>query len=284
MAQDPTHSGLIEGNYYGYSVPQLVSTDAGCVSARSVVQAPESLLFNSQKGIYRLNAGLSVDYVGAPVEAFNGYDITAATLVSSNNEIRFLTDQGVCLVYNYYVNEWSTFTIQGTDATIWDDTYVYIATDGTVRQETPGYFYDLTAPIPLVMETSWLAFTGIQGYQRVKWAYWLGDFRSQHTWKLSVGYNFSPAYQYAVTMDPMAAYDEVFYGGDPVFGGNIEYGTGLSVYQYRHKPVRQKCQSIRFRIEDQNPQGTGESFAINGLSFIVGRKTGGVKLPQGPTT
>lgn len=280
----PDASGIIEGNFTGFSVPQLVSTDAGCIAARSIVQIPEGLMFLSNKGIYRMNAGLSVDYVGAPVEAFNGTPVTAASLVSNNNEVRFLTNQNVCLVYNYYVNEWSTFTIQGTDATIWDGTYVYVANDGTIRQETPGFFYDINAPIPLVMETSWLSFAGVQGYQRVKWAYFLGDFRSQHTWKLSVGYNFSPAYQTVYTMDPMEAFDELFFGGDPVFGGNIAFGTGLSVYQYRAKMVQQKCQAVRFRIEDVNQQGTGESFAINAMTLIVGRKDGGVKLPKGPTT
>ncbi len=88
------------GQQNALSPAALITTDCGCSDPRSVVLMPLGLMFKSEKGIYLLDRGLGVHYIGADVAAFNPYTVVAATLVSSQNQVRFLLSNNVMLVYD----------------------------------------------------------------------------------------------------------------------------------------------------------------------------------------
>ena len=66
-----------------------------------MVLTPQGLFFKSNKGIYILERSLVLKYIGFPVDDFNNLNITKADIFAKDNEVRFLTSDGVCLVYNY---------------------------------------------------------------------------------------------------------------------------------------------------------------------------------------
>jgi hypothetical protein len=150
-----------------YGLPQLITTDVGCARPGSIVTTPNGLMFQSAKGIYLLSRSFQAQFVGAPVEDYTA-EIVAAVLMPDANEVRF-TQATRALVYNYYFDQWSTFTITATavDAGIWRGSYYYARTNGTVELKSATYADD-GAATSLTVTTGWLPFSGLQGYQRVR--------------------------------------------------------------------------------------------------------------------
>jgi hypothetical protein len=119
------------GQQDSFIEPQLISSDVGCSVTNSVVLTPQGLFFKSNKGIYLLSRSLGLDYLGAPVDDFNHLSITKADLVAKSDEVRFLTSDGVCLVYNYFRGLWTTFSNhEGSGSIMIGDTYYYVNTEG----------------------------------------------------------------------------------------------------------------------------------------------------------
>lgn len=254
----------------------LVTTDCGCIEPRSVVGTPFGIMFQSRKGIYLISRSLQVDYVGAPVEAFNGETITSATLVANTNQVRFTLGNGKTLVFDYYVQQWGVFTNQNAvDALIWMGSSVLLKANGRVWKETPGLYTDAGAPIKLRLATSWLSFANVQGFQRVRRAQILGAWKSPHKLKVSVCNDFNDAVTQEMIIDPQA-YSA--YGDTSPYGENV-YGGGFQLYQWRIDLARQKTQAVKFVIEDISAASSGEGMSLTSLAFEVGAKTGLAKVP-----
>lgn len=261
-----------------FSVPRLLTSDAGCISPNSVVNTPGGIMFQSAKGIYLLSSDLNLSYIGSPVEAFNYLVIVAAVLVANTNQVRFLTEDGIALVFDYFAGQWSTFTNHyANDGIIWEDQFVFLNRDGSVWYEVDDYFLDIAQTIKLTMETAWIGLNGLQGFQRVYRTILLMDYRSAHIFNMQMAYDFEQTYRTSIVFDPENLGFNV-YGSDPVYGDVVPYGgAGSGVYQFRtHMPV-QKCQSIRFRFTDtpiQSNNQSGEGYSITGLTLQVGVKSG----------
>jgi hypothetical protein len=260
--------------------PQLIATDTGCQDSNSVVLGPDGLYFKSAKGIYLLSRSLESTYIGAPVEDFNSETITSSQLLADNNEIRFTTSTGTTLVYNYYSKQWSTFTNQKiNDSVVWLDNYLYINTDNEIYQEDSTGFLDNGTFVSSTMSTGWIPLGGIQGYQRVRRATILGDYKSNHLLKIRVYINYSnnPIQEDVFDVGSILSVDSGFYG-DGVYGAESPYGGDIdSLYQFSIHMTRQKCQSIRFEIEnsfnnDDLGSNTGEGASLSGITLEVGVK------------
>lgn len=243
------------------SFPQMVPSDVGCSESKSIVLTPNGIFFKSLNGIYLLNRSLSVTYVGAEVEQYNSQSITSAKLINGVTEIRFLTNSGLTLIYDYLFNQWGTFTNhEGVSATIWLGDYVYIRSNGEVYQENANIFEDAGTAYSLLIQTSWLHLGSVQGFQRVKRLIMLGDFESGVT----AGHG----------LDISAAYDFV-----NTFGAAINYTfSGGPVYQYRERLPRQKCDSISLLIEEVTADNSTDYIDLTNISFEAAVKRGVNKL------
>lgn len=275
-----------------YNPPSLISSDVGCSNPNSVVLTPTGLMFQTRKGIYQLDRSLVVSYIGAPVEKHNDLTISSAVLMSLRNQIRFTTEEDVCLVYDYQFAQWSTFTnYVSTDADVFRGTYVVLSSDGTVRQENQ-VFTDDGYGISLAFETGNMNFANIQGYQRFKRALLLGEYLGSHHITVSFAYDFSPVFTESTTFNMNTSVDtpgspSVIYG-DYVYGSVGPYGTSdggvyggdYEPYQFRIFPTQQKCTSFRIRVEDnQDDLDTiGEGLTISNISLIVAVKQGQSKV------
>lgn len=263
---------------YGFSPPALITSDVGCISPKSIGQTPLGIIFQSAKGIYMLQRDKSVDYVGAPVEAYNSQTITRATLMPDRTQIVLLTDAGETLLFDYLFRQWSTFTNhEGRDAVVLGGTYHYLRNDGRVFRETPGVYRDDNAHIRSVIETAWIKANGMQGFQRIYHAYLLGDYKSPHTLRVKAQYDYEPSW--ATTWDIDVDSDQTLtVYGEGSYGAGVYGSTGESRYQEKIH-VGAKCEAIRFRIEERETTANfGAAFELTELALTVGVKGSVYKL------
>jgi hypothetical protein len=239
----------------GFSAPALITTDVGCSNADSIAVTPAGLVFQSAKGIYLLDTSRQTSYVGAPVERFNAQRVSRATLVEDAAQIRFLTDSGSTLLYDYLFGQWSTFTNhEGLDALVLGGTYRYLRTDGRVFVETPGEYRDDNSAIRLTIETAWIKFRDlIQGWQRVWHATVIGEYKSAHKLLVSWAKDYAPTFSTPYEINAGTLYAAATGYGEGAYNTGPYGGTGMESvgYAYQHKiHVGVHGQAIRFRFQD----------------------------------
>ena len=270
-----------------FSNPTLITTDVGCTDPKSVVDMPQGVMFKSDKGIYLLTRSLDAVYIGADVEDFNNEDITSAILVEGSNEVRFTTKEGRALVFNYFYQQWSTFTNYSAEgATLWKGVYVHVKPDAIVKQETPTVFLDNGQFYKLLIQTAWIKLHGLQNFQRVRKMSILGEYRSDHKLTTSLFYDYADSVTNTIIFNATNILADEIYGGDATYGDSTVYGGDRDdgVYQFRAHMPRQKCQSVKFQFEDEaSTANIGESFTLSDLTLEVGMKRGINKLPPDKT-
>jgi len=266
---------LDTGAQNDFSVPQFVSGDLGCENPQSVASIPDGVIFKSDKGIYLLSRSLQLIYVGQGVEDFNNLTITSAVVLEDINEVRFTTSDGVTLVFNYEFSQWSTFSnYEAVSAINGLGSYLHLKSNGVVRKESTAYL-DAGAKIKMAIETSWLAFAGLQGYQRIRSWMLLGDSLTDHYTKVKLYYDYEKFASETVYFNVDTGLELSYYGDDVTYGESTVYGgQGSGVFQFTSQPRVQKCQSMKMRIEDIDTKIAtgGGSFNLVGLSLEVGTK------------
>jgi hypothetical protein len=260
--------------------PQNIPSEVGCINRRSVVLTSLGVFFQSQKGIYLLGRDLSVQYVGAPVEAFNDLTITAAKVTQTgsagNRRVMFFTSGGVALVFDLFERKWAVFTNQNAaDATLFNGLVTYIQSNGAIMQETPGQFTDNGAPILISFQTGIISFAGINGFQRVYRISLRGDYRSPHVLTISIAYDNSPAASdvssanAAQLLTPGGNYDTTTYDTENPYDGPYPG------YEFQKKLAQQKCTSIQITVQETQPTAPfGEGFAFSAITALVGSLKG----------
>lgn len=251
----PAPTGV--GSTFGQ--PIQVAADTGCEAPASVVLTPVGLMFQSRKGIYLLDRGLNLNYIGAQVEQFNDLTISRAILADERNEVRFFTEQGTTLVYDYFIKQWYVHTGQESlMAVTWQRKPTYVATDAIVSVEDDTQFTDEAEKIEMRFETGWLNFANINGFQRVYLMEILGEYKSEHTLTVNIYTEFDETTpSQTVTVEP----------------------TASTPYQYRVFIKEQKTTSMKVEIiENQPAESFGEGLSASALTFRVGVKTGLNKL------
>lgn len=249
----------VNGSGNDYIDWQIIASDIGIKSAASALLTPVGIMFQSVKGFCLLGRDLSVnDKVGEGVAAYVSETVLSATLVPYLSQARFVMSGGETLVWDYYVNQWSVFTTPaGVQACLWNGAYTYVQSSGQALQESSSVFTDAGQAYALKIQTSWLAFAGVQGYQRVRRAAVLGDWRSTHTLQVQVAYDYDPTVKQTT---------------------NVVTSSAVVPYQWRLFFDRQKCEAVQLTIQDTG--STGEAMALSGLAFEVGVAGGLVRLPS----
>jgi hypothetical protein len=264
----------------GWTSPQLITSDVGCISPDSIGYTPVGIVFQSSKGICLLGRDQSVRNVGDAVDAYSDQTITACTLVEDETQIRLLTSSGLTLLYDYAhvdaegLGQWSTFTNhEGQDAVVVGGVYHYLRNDGQVWQETPGVYRDNNTQIRRAEETAWLKLAGhAQGWQRLWWMEVLGEFKSAHTLKVSIAYDYEDGWSgVPILIDTSEGRVEALYGAG-LYGVGVYGGSPDTRYQFEIH-VGQECEAVRFRFEDVEATGAfGASYELSELIL-----TGGVE-------
>ncbi len=250
----------------GFSGPVKVPASVGCTEHESIAETQHGVFFKSNKGIYLLDRSLQVSYVGAPVESYNSQSILAANVIERLNQVRFLTSGGTdTLVYDYHHNQWTVFvTGSGADshAAVIDGEYTKCLTDGFTWIESSSQQRDDVNDYTILVDTPWIKTSGIEGFQRIYWAHLIGENLQAHEIIVGVYYNYVETEVESITVD----------------------ATNLnSPYQFRIKPARQKCESIRFRITDNPLVTNGNTMRLTAIELDVGMKPSRFKVGSSRT-
>ena len=249
-----------------FNSAQLVPNDAGCANSRGIILMPDGIIFKASdnKGIYKLSRGLQVSYFGFEVENYNSQDITSSLIIPDRTQIRFLTSSGVSLLYDYFMNQWSTFTNHtGYSATLYRGKYVYARTDGLIFKENATTFLDNATAYALSATTAWIKASGPQNFERIRLVSMLGA----ATGFAGHGIQVLPVYNFDSTTQLLTS----------------AYSFTSLNYQYRAWLPLQKCDSIQFIINEITTGVSGESITFTDLGIEIGLKKGLHKLPANRT-
>jgi len=260
-----------------YSDPIFITSTVGCVNPASIVFTPQGLMFQSQKGIWVLGRDLSTNYIGAPVEAYNSYQVLSSINIPDQNQVRFSLSNGVTLMFDYFFQQWGTFTgISNVSSAIFSGLHTFINSYGNILQESPGTYLDGTNPVLMQFTTSWINLAGIQGYQRAYFFYLIGQYYTPHKLNLSISYDYndSPEQSDLISPDNFSS----AYGNDSPYGQGSPYGGNPQLEQWRVFLARQRCQSFQINFQEVYDGSysvpAGKGLTLSGLNLIVAIKKG----------
>jgi len=257
-----------------YSQPIFVTSTVGCVNPRSVVMTPNGLMFESNKGIWLLGRNLSTAYIGAPVETLTqGNSVLAAFTVPETNQVRFTMSNGIVLVFDYYVEQWSWFEgCPGISGTIYEGLHTYINSLGQVRQQSEGYL-DGSNPVLMSFQTGWFNLVGLQGYERFYEMYMLGEYFTPFKLNVGIGFDYGQVQQTVqVTQDNYSPN----WGEEANWGSGTPWGGPPATFEARVFPDTQRCQAFQITVNEiYDPSygvAAGAGLTLSGLNLVVGAK------------
>ncbi len=244
-----------------FNVPQSVSRTIGTVLPGSVVSTPDGIMFQSKSGIYLLDRGLGLSYIGAPVERYTlAANVVDSSLVDGVTQVRFVMASGRCLVWDYHHKRWSTFLLRVSGSTIVacanvPSGWCYALASGAILQETPGVYSDVngtsTAIVPRIGFPA-LSMGGINGYARLYGVEILGEYVGAHTLAVDFEYNYSGA----------------------VTETRAKVITGGPAFQYEALSATQKASSVKITLRTSALAAGSGAFRLSGLTLMVGVKRG----------
>lgn len=277
---------------------QLIVSDTGCNNSNSLVfitqtpKLPGGLLFKSAKGIYLLGRDTSLYYIGAPVEKYNDLTITSANLDSNHNQVIFTTLEGICLVYNYYFDAWTTWgantvnNLPAIGATIWQNKLVILTPTGQVLvQDLSGEVFEdsfsdnISYPVQMTITLPWIKVGDLQGYMCVYNCLILGTLQGPHILNVQVAYDYNPSIISSVDINSSVATNR--WGSLPIWGSPGMWGDDqFANYQFQvnFTSPHFRCEAVQLTLTDVDPNPS-VGFSLNGLVFEVLALPGNMRVP-----
>lgn len=265
------------GSQNDFTDPVYITASVGCSNPNSIVLMPNGIMFQSDKGIWILGRDLSTQYIGAPVEAFNSQVVLSAQAIPATNQVRFLLDDNITLMYDYYYGQWGTFSnIRAISSTLYQSMHTYISDLGGVYQEKPGVYLDGSQPVLMSFTSSWLTLAGIQGLERFYFLNLLGSYITPFKLNVQLAYDYNPSPQQATLVLPNNYAPA--WGKEANWGSGSNWGGPGNTFSARVFPVKQKCQSFQVIVDEvYDPSfsvAAGEGLTLSGLLLTIGAKRG----------
>ncbi len=261
-----------------YSQPIFISGTVGTPYKKSIVLMPNGLMFQSDKGIWLLGRDLSTTYIGADVERYTGEGIAiSATAIPGTNEVRFVMDTGITLMYDYYYNQWGVHTnVSAISAPLYQGTHTYLNSYGQVLKESVDSYVDGSTPVLISLTTGWINLAGLQGYERFYFGHLLGSYYTPFKLNFQLAYDYNPSATQSIIITPDNYTPN--WGDESVWGGGQAWGGPGNVFEARVFPQQQKCESFQVTIDEiYDPTlnvPPGQGLALSGLTLTVGMKRG----------
>lgn len=264
-----------------YSEPTFITSTVGCTNQKSLILTPKGLMFQSNKGIWLLGRDLQTTYVGSPVQDFTtGATVLSAVSVPETNQVRFVLDTGIVLMYDYYYDQWGTFTgVPSLSSCIYQDLHTFLNSYGGVYQESPGSYLDGSSPVLMRFKTGPLRVGELQGYQRAYFFYLLGTYISPHKLVVSMSFDYEDSPSQTVTITPVNGSTPFGSGGSQSpFGQQPLFGGPSSEETWRVFLERQRCMAFSITLQElfdaSVGQAAGAGLTLSGLNIVCGFKKG----------
>ena len=264
-----------------YSQPIFITATVGCSNQKSFALIPQGLMFQSDKGIWLLDRGLNTSYIGAPVEDLTlGATVLSAVNVPETNQVRFILDSGITLMYDYFYGQWGAFTgIPAVSSCIFQTMHTFINEFGEAYQERGDFFQDGSNPVLMKFKTGPLRLGDLQNYQRAYFFYFLGTFLSPHKLMVSVAYDYeiNPSQSEVISPNNYSTPYGSELSQSPYGQGN-PFGGPKSLENWKVNLERQRCMAFSIEIEEifdpsyGTPPGAG--LTLSGLNIVMGFKKG----------
>lgn len=275
----PTDSGAQDN----YSEVEVIVPDTGASwgSPKSIIATKEGIWFFSQLGIRLLGRDGQIvrkqdgKEAGSEVDEYctTQYQETptlVAVQAGNLQQIRFYGTLGsvsnCCLVYDCFWKQWSRFTNHGcVDAAYADGRFYHVRSDADIwyygALNNGGNTDPDGTALQVVLETPWLSFGGVQGFQRVYGLQMLTTYipQANGTDTQNIAYSINVAY------DREAAGTDYKVDIEPT-------GVNDSVLELLYKLDRQKCSALRFKLTFKLTNDV--MFRISDLALLVGIKGG----------
>lgn len=273
-----------DGSASDFSTPTKIQVDAGCSNPRSIVSTPDGIMYLNERGLCLLTRGLEVVQIGKPVQTTLASfpHVTSAVLVPKRNQVRFTCNNsatsptaGVTLVYDYAEKQWSTFRHTATgysygcpyaDACLYGGEWTFVTPNGYAYQESSSSYLDVSAYVPMTIETAWLSASGPMGFVSVRNFSMHGESQTNHDLVVSVGFDSSDTYDQTASFAAQSAVTTV---------GPEEFALTIG--------TKRKCNTIRFKVVDSTPTtgsvGTGQGPTWDMMALEVGVKKGTGNTP-----
>jgi hypothetical protein len=262
----------ISGTGVNYRTPFLINQGIGCNNPQTVVSIPQGVIFASDNNIWLLGPDMQLKPIGDEMAYYlSNYTLLSATVVSAENKVLFHTTSTISLVFNYVDNKWTTFVwptssiaaVKQNNKLNRLDTSRYLWTDDSTS------FADNTAAIPLTIDTGWMPFAGIGGFQRVYKIGLLGYTKGSHVLQVKIAYDYDAYWVDTVTANPTSL---------TAFGVDAFFGAGSSSYANQAMMLevcgsRTKCTAIRLEITETQVT-PADSYQLAAVYFSVGIKPG----------
>jgi len=149
----------------GWSSPAVISQGIGCISPRSVVETPQGVFFQSQEGIYLVDKGMGVSFVGRPLYGVQGTIISSA-YDPVKNAVFFLSSTKLWVLY-ITTNSWYEWTVTNPIDIVYEAGILYLITTTKVLRQTAGIWQDDGSNYQQQIRLGQFQFAGLQGYQRI---------------------------------------------------------------------------------------------------------------------
>jgi hypothetical protein len=243
-----------------FAAPQAVSLSVGTVLPGSVVSTPDGIMFQAAQGIYLLDRGLGLTYIGAGVEQYTlAASVVDASLVAGTTKVRFVMASGRMLTWDFFHKRWTTHQLRVGSSTVigcadLPTGWVYARADGKVFQETPAVYSDVdgtsTAIVPRIGFPP-LALANLNGFQRLSHVEVLGEYVGDHTLAVDFEYDYSGAVAETRTKAITAG-----------------------AYQYDIKPAQQKATAVKITLRTSVQAAGSGAFRLSGLTLWAAMKRG----------
>jgi hypothetical protein len=260
-----------------FSDPTFITSAVGCSTPSSIVLMPNGLMFQSNKGIWLLGRDLSTTYIGAPVEQYNNNTAVSAHAIPGTNQVRFVLDNNITLMYDYYYGQWGTFNNTfAISATLFNGAHTYLNSYGQVFKETPNTYIDGSEPVLLSFTTGWINIAGVQGYERFYEMLVEGTYYSPFKLYVQLAYDYNPSASQATTILPDNYTPK--WGGEAQWGSGGPWGGIGNVLEARLFPERQKCEAFQITVNEVYDSSfsvpAAQGLSLSGLNLLLGIKKG----------
>lgn len=257
--------------------PIFITSAVGCSNPNSIVLMPNGIMFQSDKGIWILSRDLSTSYIGAPVQQYNDVLVVGAEVIPGTNEVRFILNNNITLMYDFYYNQWGTFNNTfAISSTLYQGFHTYLNSYGKIFQQTTDSYLDGSEPVLLSFTTGWINAAGVQGYERFYEMYLLGTYYTPFKLNVQLAYDYNSSAEQATIIEP----DNYA----PTWGNEAQWGSGQAwggpgnVFEVRLFPQKQKCESFQITINEiYDPSfgvQAGQGLSLSGMNVIMGLKKG----------